>query len=700
MSQLPAPGSKASASALLSLVPDQLGDVYAWQRALEAEAAQPAGGRGLRLVALGERMHVAAKTARKYFDGYLREGMGYLVDARTCPALWQTRDGQGGGLSAQDRDLAALWAGKFLRSSAEAMRVMRKCWHRQQVPEDLALRGLTVPVTATPIDSGTGYPVGWSVENLCRSLRDKKFDMAAARRGRTAAAEHRPLVYTTRAKLRVGQVRQWDDMWHDFEVADYARASRGRPLEFHGLDLASGYLFDFGFRLRVQREDGSHDSLKDADFRFLLAASYATTGYLPEGTTEVIEHKTTNVSEGIERLLHDATGGAIQFVRGGIQGASALDSQFAGRAKGNFHVKAALESLHNLIHNATSALPAQTGKDRNQTPEWMHDGGRLVEKDGRPLRSAGLLKETDALLAAVRVIPPELAEQIEFGMLTRAQAMSVLQRIYAEIHGETDHKLEGWDMNWVPDGRGGMRRMSRGEVYRRGRGALRPLDMETIALLLSADGFLEQHGEERIVRKRMITLEDCELSGDKLRFDADAAGVPDGAKFMTVLNPFAPDALWIFDANGSFVASLPRKWKVDAGDLDAIHRAAGQAHSLEVKMLEEPRRRDASEAKLRIARQSHNTALLGGNTPADKARRRAMAGLDSGALLNAGTADEAEEKVIHDGSVSDAGNGSADTVQEDFHAADSGEWPGAAENESAPETEAAPTQTFDASALL
>lgn len=696
MSALPSLGSKASVSALLKLVPGQLSEVYAWQKELEAEAALPPRGRGLRMIALGERMHVAAKTARKYFDGYLREGMAFLVDARPCPDLWNTRDGAGGGLSEEDRELAALWAGKFLRSSAEAMRAMRKCWHRQTIPEDLALRGLTVPQTKTPVAEGTGYPIGWSVENLCRSLKGKRFDLAAARRGRTAAAEHRPLVYTTRAKLHVGQIRQWDDMWHDFEVVDYARTSRGRPLEFHGLDLASGYLFDFGFRVRVQREDGSHDSLKDADFRFLLAASYATTGYHPEGTTEVIEHKTTNVSDAIVQLLSDATGGAIKFVRGGMTGAPALDSQFAGRSRGNFKVKAALESFHNLIHNATSALPAQTGKDRNQTPEWMHDGGRLVDAEGRPLRSAGLLKETDALLAAVRVIPAELAEQIQFGMLTRAQAMSVLQRIYTEIHRETDHKLEGWDMNWVPDGRGGMRRMSRGEVWRRGHRALRPLDMETIALLLSADGFLEQHGVERNVRKRMITLEDCELSGDKLRFDADAAGVPDGEKFMTVLNPFMADWLLLFNSNGSFVGSLPRKWKADAGELDAIHRAAGEAQKLEAKMLEAPRRRDAAEAKLRIARQAGNAALLGGNTPADKARRRAMAGMDSGALLNAEAA--AEEESTDAGT--DAGKGAAQDVQEDFQAAHSGEWPGAAENEAAPETESAHTQPFDASKLL
>jgi hypothetical protein len=91
------------------------------------------------------------------------------------------------------------------------------------------------------------------------------------------------------------------------------------------------------------------------------------------------ERRSTNESSS---LLAIASGGAIKVERGGMQGAAAHAGQYAGRSKGNFRIKAALESLGNLIHNEMAFLPGQTGKDRQHAPEQLH----------------GLLKHNDALL--------------------------------------------------------------------------------------------------------------------------------------------------------------------------------------------------------------------------------------------------------------------------------------------------------------
>lgn len=586
-----------SVSALLALVPHQLPEIQQWEDDLRPIVAMGRKGRGAALERLAEFRGTPAKTVRKKYDLYVKEGVAGLINRRHAPQLWNTE--KEAGLSEHDRELVKLWCGKYQRKNKAAIKALLRAWREQRINDDQRKCGLSVPQTATPLNPLTGYPIGWSDRNLLRH-KPNSYDAAVQRVGRTAAAAHRPLAYTTRRKLYVGQFLLWDDMWHDHEVVDLDQRKRGRPLEFHGLDLASGCKFAWGVRTRVLRDDGTHEGLKGGDFRFLLASYFgAGAGYHPDGTTNVIEHGTAAIEETMERLLFDRTGGAIRFSRGGMQGEAAHIGQYSGRPKGNFKIKAALESLGNLIHNELAYLQGQTGMNRLHAPEQQH----------------GRQKYADALLAALSQIDAARIEWLQWPFCTIQQFRLLLEELYARINARHDHTLEGWDERYVPDRvRGGMRRMSPWEFYAPRRRHLRQIDEPTTALLLGTE-----HGVERMVRKGMFELQSGELSGDVLRFDATR--LPDRAKFLTVLNPFDAQRLFVFNARDQFVGVLPRIASVDRADEKAVRREMGRAAKQEAALLTPLRQRHLAEARAKAKMHQHNAAVIGGKTPADRAER-------------------------------------------------------------------------------
>ena len=149
-----------------------------------------------------------------------------------------------------------------------------------------------------------------------------------------------------------------------------------------------------------------------------------------------------------------------------------------------------------------------------------------------------------------------------------------------------------------------------------------------VALMFSTDEkFMEQNAVERTVRNGMIELQAAELSADRIRYDAH--GAPDLGKFLTVLNPFAPQSLYLYDARGGFVGTLPRIDKPCASDTDGIHRRIGAAMKTEAALLAEVRKRDLPEAMQRVAMHENNARVL-----APKTRTSSLP--DDAALAEAG----------------------------------------------------------------
>lgn len=539
-----------------------------------------------------QRLNVPEPTLRTKFYAFKKSGLAGLIDRRICgPQAWQTT--RRTGLAPADRELVKRYCENSARGNKVAIRLLLEDWRKGKV------------TTAAPLDVETGYPVGWSERNLLR-FAPTKFELKAARIGRSAAASERQLVYTTRADLWVGSHYLFDDIWHDHECNDLDRAKRGRPLEFHALDLYSADKFAWGMMLRAENDLGRMEQLKEADMRFLLAYVLGNFGYSPRGTTLVVEHGTAAVRTELEELLLRETGGLVRVSRSGMEGAAAAAHQYAGRSKGNFRFKAALESLGNLIHNEMGFLPGQTGKDRQHAPEQQH----------------GLQKYNDALLVAISQLPIERIEMLQWPLLTMPQFQAIAREIYERINARTEHRLEGWDMNYVPCRRtGGMRRMAPVEVFNRGRADLQPLAPEVVAMILGLDC-----AEERTVRRGMVEIKGSEVTGNVLRFSAQH--LAEGEKYQAVLNPYRPDALWMFDAKGRYVGSCPRIHTPSRADVEAVQRSCGAVAKIEADALAPLRARHLQQAREKAAMHRNNAAVLSGRpvTAEEKAAVRRIRG--------------------------------------------------------------------------
>jgi hypothetical protein len=571
-----------STDALSKLPPELHDETFAWMKALTPILAEKKK-RLMHLSLVASRFNVSPKTAIKKFYRFKKFGMAGLIDRRAAGSkFWEIEEKV--GVSFADRELVRTYCESNQRGNEAAIRKLREDWERGAVTTD------------APLDVKTGFPKGWSPRNLAR-FAPNELELAAARQGRSATDAHRSLVYTTRRHLYVGQYFLFDDIWHDHYCNLLATRQTGRPLEFHGLDLASAYKMCWGMRLRREVADGKGgtkmESLKVEDFRFLLAGFLLQHGYNPRGTTLVVEHATTQIDERVEQVLAIASEGAIKVERGGMQGAAVHAGQYAGRSKGNFRIKAALESLGNLMHNEFGFLPGQTGKDRQHSPEQLY----------------GQLKHNDALLWALSQISEQRAQWLQWDFCTLQQFQIIAAEIYARINERQKHDLEGWDERYVPCRRTGrMRRMSPLEVWRPGSRELRPIQPHVAAMIVGTEG-----GKERPVRKGEIAFTTSEISGDLLRFDARQ--LPPRSSYLCVLNPFDTRSLTLFNAKEQYVATLQRIDVPDRDSVEAVHEQCGRAEKALNERLVPLRRRAMTQARLKAGRHRHNGKVLDTSRP-------------------------------------------------------------------------------------
>jgi hypothetical protein len=336
------------------------------------------------------------------------------------------------------------------------------------------------------------------------------------------------------------------------------------------------------------------DSLKLEQMIALVARILACEGYHAErGTTLMVEHGTAAIPAWMESMLSDLSGGKIRVQRGGIEGHPAHVGQYAGRGKGNYRFKAALESLGSLIHSEFAFLPGQTGLSVERRPEETH----------------GLLKANDALLEAflaLREARPELAAALRFPVMSSAQHLEIALEVYHRINTRTEHELEGWDLRVVPDERNPMRmrRQSPWEVWQPGRAQLTRFTDQQIAVLL----YSEQRIKLRTVQRAMIAFEDAEMGSGLHRFDAHHFA--DGEKFGTILNPFAEDSLYLYDASGRYRGVARKLQRVCRTDDEAMHREMGRVSKVLNQRLDPVRQLGREIAGQRIADARHNAEVI------------------------------------------------------------------------------------------
>jgi len=474
-----------------------------------------------------------------------------------------------------------------------------------------------------------GYPHGWTVRNLMRKLDSSKARRAAQTNGTAAATAHKPLVYTTRAALYPGAVYQFDDLWHDFFVASTSTGQVGRPLEFFAHDLFSARKICFGMRVRTKEQE-TMKGINGQMVREIIAATFASCGYSPRGTIIYAEHGTTGISKEIMEILSRASGGLINLKESGMQGAAAHAGQYPGITRGNPRHKASLESSNNLVHNLTAGLPGQTGPTYQRQPD----------------QTDGMKKYNETVLAARQQMPPDVAELLEFSLLTEVQAMRVVGGLYRVLENDTEHNLEGWQeasnvlaevqlmgawfnqhqLAELPADEQQLifaklqngtaitrtRKMSRLEAWQRGSGELIKITGGALCELLGPECT-----RERKITRHLFEFEDARLGEGKVRFesvcitpDGRELLLTDGQAYLTTCNPLKADELLVRDLAGRFIGTCPRLHKAMQADAESIARAMGRAAHQDKLIMEPLRLRQLGAARERERLHAHNAETV------------------------------------------------------------------------------------------
>jgi hypothetical protein len=603
-------------------------EVRLWLRYLAPVVNCGRGKRVESLHAAATRAGVSYEAARGKFYAYDRNGWRALVNKSKAKE-------KEAGLPAEIIETYRTYCERNQRKNKPAWKALIREWRAGHLSH--------LPWPA--INPETDLPTGCSYENLNR-FAPSNFELAAARHGRSAAANYRPMVFRTRKELQVGQFYLFDDIWHDHKVHVEGQRQARRPLEFHCLDLFSGCKFAWGIKAQMENiETGRIEHLKEREMRFLTAGILGGMtsiglqgGYHPAGCTLIVEHGTAAIPEELESLIYDLTGGAVKTDRSGIEGKAAFAGQYAGRGKGNFRFKASLESLGNPIHNEMAYLAGQMGSNaRLNGPEEI----------------AGREKAHDALAKALLALPAEQASLLRFPFLELTVFRQIAAAIYQRLNTREDHELEGWieaglvahefrlstDQPWLGCDRllalpadqqmaigalvgagnylSRVRNLQPLEVYGRGLKTLARLAPHQVALLLGRD-----LGVERRASRGMIEFEDQETGPGIYRFLArlDGQQLPDGERYLTVFNPMDDQHLHLFDAKGRWLGQCDRWNSISHADTEALQRQCGRVAKIEAELLYPVARRGAELTRRRIEDSRHNAAVLAG-VPVTKSQK-------------------------------------------------------------------------------
>jgi hypothetical protein len=611
-------------------------EVRRWMWAFqEIGISKPIGGS---LARIARALSVSPKTARRKYDA-LRKSGGHWT------AFLDNRKVGGAAAEARTQDkefltFLATLAEKYQRKSAPAIKALHRAWAaRTTIPGYNDFPGW--PAT----------PEGWSNRNLARLIKEAcdarhLASIRVSTSSKTRAGSMLPQVFTTRVGLWPGAVIQLDDVWHDNFVSVGKDRRTTRVLELGALDLFSGCRFHWGAKPRMPKADGSGmENLKEREMRFFLAAILWNFGYSPRGTRFMAEHGTAAIREDIARILSDATGGLIEVRRQPIEGKQkALTGFWNGSEGGNFRAKAALESVHNLIHNELSFLSLQTG----------------LNPDERPVTTDIQLSYIARVMREVIAKVPHRAELLRLPALDfHSQFLPFLNDYYEfGLNGRTDHDLEGWaklgfkttEYTTVP-GSGhylsreqflalppasqaviraaaqadpkawtNKRNLSPREIWTPAVPDMRRIPAHVVCDILSRD-----LARELKVEGSYLRFEDIDISPEALIYEAAVKtqhGVvkelPHGERYLCFANPFAPKQLFVCDAKGAMVGIAPLVKKISGIDDAALAIEAGHKHARTAAILQPLRLRHEEAVAEAQDLRAHNARVVSGKPVTDE----------------------------------------------------------------------------------
>lgn len=520
-------------------------------------------------------------------------------------------------------------------------------------------------------------PRGLSYPNLMRRpYRPTNYADKVASIGVMAAREFVPSVLSTRKGLHVGECYLYDDMWHDNKVTVLGQMGARRVMQFHCMDMLSACNFARGYKAELLNDaTGRFERLKVAELRYLLVHSLAEVGVFRDRCWLIMEHGTTTVEERIERLLYDWHG--IRIIRGGIGNSALCDGLYTGPSRGNFKIKAPLESSGNLQHNEHAdrlLLPGNTGSNsRLNAPE---------ELTGRERAELALSK-------AALALSPEDRELLRHPFPPLSRFIELSEHFQERINQRTEHDLEGWDafitseyrlhpdQPWLPSSHlltlpetaqaalvpvleadkrlTRSRRLSPREVFDAGRADLVRMPAHLIPELLG----VELGKERKVGKDGRFAFEDQDIGFGDHVFDAvahDEQGhtvtLQPGEAYATFISAVNPDRLHLCDARGRYVGWCDRAFIPSKADPEGIARAMGRAVRAEQELLAPVVRAARPFVQQRKRDAEINAAILAEGRTQPARPRRTPAAQEAQASANAElaaavrAADAAEEQIL------------------------------------------------------
>ena len=495
--------------------------------------------------------------------------------------------------------------------------------------------------------AGKEHPEGWSLPNL-RRHKPATLVTKLIKHGRSAAkSECGPLVRRTRRDLEPGEVIMFDDVWQDHEVMFPGAKHVVRPLGLVALDVASGKMIAWGLRPRIRNEaEGKSTGLKAFDMEMLITDVLCRLGVHPNRTTFILENGTANVSAKTEEFIKKF---GVDIIRSGVDRAPSFYGAIPGAYKGNSRFKAALESFHNLFHNAISFLPGYVGK--NRTPPEHTQGMKLAynalmrraEKDG---------------------IPEHIRNRLGVGHVDWATFFEVYALVAERLNARTDHNLEGWERHMLTEVRFAegapwtrfdasqfppematmltanpmmhrVRRMSPNEVWATGASKLKRIKFSAFGELFCQPGsktgeILDARMVQRVTPRHEFEItanaddpneyifsSEIQLPGKGRRI------LESGEQYKVLLNPFSGgEELCVFDLDGSYIgSSFQRNDRAPYNDDEAALPSVGRSNKT-FAALAHPANMLARARQIETRDAGRNNAILLAKDAEDQKQKR------------------------------------------------------------------------------
>lgn len=409
-------------------------------RKLEAVAAVNGAAYGIKgdvVARYARAMHVSPQAVLAWCTAYRKNGADALVDSRRSAAKGR----------AHVPDITGEWWRDLIircqrnDSIREARRQaidQWKLWRRTGDPRH-CIPGYSTP----PEDCGKGYPIGWSEENF-RRYAPSKFQRTLARQGRIAADRLLPSILGTRVGTRYLEVVYFDDQKYDHHITAAGFSRPMVPIGFNAVDKLTAYAFQPHIRLRWYDEAAEkHRSLTMREFMWYVIHILTTVGYRTDevGTTLVKEHGTANTwsnqamrtplgFHSFEQAVTSLLDGHVRLDDSGLYNKAVWAEMVHGpKPSGNPRFKAPIESFFHVVRNYHLALPGQTGRNVDESPEENY----------------GLIAYESKLAEKAATLPPAIRAGIISELYTAAEFGFFSQLAYQALNERTDHRIQGWE---------------------------------------------------------------------------------------------------------------------------------------------------------------------------------------------------------------------------------------------------------------